>query len=97
MSQEITVRQDGPILHVTLNRSANGNGMTDAMVVELTGIIADAPKTSRIVLFRGDGDDFCIGRAGVKPPAADAQALDRRRDSTSSSPATARSAARPFP
>ncbi len=80
MSQEITVRQDGPILHVTLNRGAEGNGMTDAMVVELTGIIDDAPKTSRLVLFSGAGAEFCIGRAGVKPPAADAQALDRRRE-----------------
>lgn len=80
MSQEITVRQDGPVLHVTLNRGADGNGMTDAMVVELTGIINAAPKTSRLVLFRGDGADFCIGRAGVKPPAPDAQALDRRRE-----------------
>ncbi len=80
MSNEITVQQDGPILRITLNRGAEGNGMTDAMVVELTGIISDAPKTSRLVLFRGAGHEFCIGRAGVKPPAADAQALDRRRE-----------------
>ncbi len=80
MSNEITVRQDGAILRVTLNRGADGNGMTDDMVVELTGIINDAPKTSRIVLFSGAGSEFCIGRAGVKPPAADAQALDRRRE-----------------
>ncbi len=80
MSQEITVRQDGPILHVTLNRGADGNGMTDDMVIELTLIIDTAPKTSRLVLLRGAGAEFCIGRAGVKPPAADAQALDRRRE-----------------
>ena len=80
MSQEITVGQDGPILRVTLNRGADGNGMTDAMVVELTSIINDAPKASRLVVFSGAGAEFCIGRAGVKPPAPDAQALDRRRE-----------------
>jgi enoyl-CoA hydratase len=80
MSQEITVQQDGPILRVTLNRGAEGNGMTDPMVVELTGIIEQASKTSRLVVLRGAGAEFCTGRAGVKPPAADAQALDRRRE-----------------
>jgi enoyl-CoA hydratase len=80
MSKEIAVQQDGPILRVTLNRGADGNGMTDAMVVELTGIINEAQKTSRLILFSGAGSEFCIGRAGVKPPAPDAQALDRRRE-----------------
>lgn len=80
MSQDITVQQDGPVLRVMLNRGAEGNGMTDAMVVELTGIIEQAYRTSRLVLLRGAGNDFCIGRAGVKPPAPDAQALDRRRE-----------------
>lgn len=80
MSNEITVEQDGPILRVTLNRGTEGNGMTDAMVVELTALINDAPKTSRLIVFSGAGAEFCIGRAGVKPPAPDAQALDRRRE-----------------
>ncbi len=80
MSQEIQVRQDDKILRVTFNRGAEGNGMTDAMVVELTAILNEAPKSSRLVVLSGAGNDFCIGRAGVKPPAADAQALDRRRE-----------------
>lgn len=80
MSNEISVRQDGPILRITLNRGAEGNGMTDDMVVELTGLINEAPKSSRLIVFSGAGNDFCIGRAGVKPPSADSQALDRRRD-----------------
>ncbi len=80
MSNDIIVRQDGKILRITLNRGADGNGMTDDMVVELTRIIAEAPKTSRIIVFSGAGSEFCIGRAGVKPPAPDAQALDRRRE-----------------
>ncbi len=80
MSNEISVSQDGKILRVTLNRGADGNGMTDDMVVELTRIIGDAPKTARIVRLEGAGSEFCIGRAGVKPPAPDSQALDRRRE-----------------
>ena len=80
MSNEISVSQDGKILRVTLNRGADGNGMTDDMVVELTRIIGDAPKTARIVRLEGAGSEFCIGRAGVKPPAPESQALDRRRE-----------------
>lgn len=80
MSKDIEVRQDGPVLRVTLARGEHGNGMTDDMVVALTGIINAAQATSRLIVFSGAGQDFCIGRAGVKPPAADAQALDRRRE-----------------
>ena len=77
---------DGLVL-VTINRPDNGNGMTDAMVVEFTGIIREAPKTSRIVVVRGAGKDFCIGRAGMgqrpvgsaPPPLPEAYA--RRIDS----------------
>lgn len=80
MSNEIAVRQDGLILRINLNRGTEGNGMTDAMVAELTGLIVAAPKTSRMIVFSGAGNDFCIGRAGVTPPPPDSQALDRRRD-----------------
>ena len=80
MSNEIQVQQDGPILRITLNRPAEGNGMSDAMVAELTGLIDAAPRTSRLVVFRGAGADFCIGR-WVGPPAnPNAEALQRRRE-----------------
>jgi len=83
MSNEILTQQDGPVLRITINRPENGNGVTDPMVVELTGIIREAPKTSQIVILRGAGKDFCIGRAGMggPPPATLPDAYTRRNDS----------------
>jgi enoyl-CoA hydratase len=82
MSREILTEQDGGILRVTINRPEAGNAMTDAMALELTGIVAAAPKTARMVLLRGAGRDFCIGRAPpppAPPPAREPEALERRR------------------
>jgi enoyl-CoA hydratase len=83
MSNEILTQQDGPILRITINRPEQGNGMTDPMVVELTGIIREAPKTSQIIVLRGAGKEFCIGRAGMggPPPATMPDAYTRRNES----------------
>jgi enoyl-CoA hydratase len=86
MSNEILTQQDGPVLRITINRPEQGNGMTDPMVVELTGIIREAPKTSQIIVWRGAGKDFCIGRAGMGarpsgPPPAPPEAYARRNES----------------
>jgi enoyl-CoA hydratase len=78
MSETILSEQDGGILRVTINRPDAGNAMTDAMAIELTGIVAAAPKTSRMVLLRGAGKDFCVGRQ-APPPATWPEAMDRRR------------------
>jgi enoyl-CoA hydratase len=78
MSENFIVDQDGGILHVTINRPDVGNAMTDAMALELTGIVNAAPKTSRMVLLRGAGKDFCVGRA-APPPVGTPEALERRR------------------
>jgi enoyl-CoA hydratase len=79
MSDKIIVEQDGGILRVTVNRPDVGNTMTDAMALELTGIIGAAPKTSRMVLLRGAGKDFCVGREAPPPPATSPEAMERRR------------------
>jgi enoyl-CoA hydratase len=85
MSNEILTQQDGPVLRITINRPEQGNGMTDAMVVEFTGIIREAPKTSRLIVVRGAGKEFCIGRAGGGaprgPPSAPPEAYARRNES----------------
>ena len=86
MSNEILTKQDGEVLRITINRPDNGNGMTDGMVVEFTNIIREAPKTSRIIVVRGAGKEFCIGRAGMgarpsDPPPAPPEAYTRRNDS----------------
>ncbi len=81
MSEDFIVEQDGGILRVTVNRPDSGNAMTDAMALELTGIVRTAPQTSRMVLLRGAGRDFCVGRAAQPPSAANPEAMERRRSS----------------
>ncbi len=76
---DILTRQDGAVLHVTINQPDQGNAVTDDMVRELTRIIAEAPKTSDIVVLRGAGKDFCVGRAGMGArPAVEPTAFARR-------------------
>jgi enoyl-CoA hydratase len=79
MSETILSEQDGGILRVTINRPDAGNAMTDEMALELTDIVVAAPRTSRMVLLRGAGKDFCIGRQAPPPPPAWPEAMERRR------------------
>lgn len=79
MNDDILVRQDGPVLHLTLNRPETGNGVTDEMAAHLTGLLLGADETSRLVVLRGAGDDFCTGRASGRPPMGATEALQRRR------------------
>ena len=79
MSEDILTKQDGPILRITLNRPEHGNGVSDEMVAHLTRLINDAPKTSDMVVLRGAGKDFCVGRAGMgSRPAVEPTAYARR-------------------
>ena len=70
MSDDILTKQDGPILRITINHPERGNAVSDEMVMGLTRLIQEAPKTSDIVVLRGAGKDFCVGRAGMgsRPP-----------------------------
>jgi len=80
MAKDILVKQDGPILRITLNQPKRGNAVTDDMVRELTRLIRGAPKKSDIVVLRGAGKDFCIGRATMgQQPAVMPEALVRKR------------------
>jgi enoyl-CoA hydratase len=77
---DILTKQDGPILRITLNEPERGNAVTDAMVAELTRLILGASETSDLVVLRGAGKDFCVGRAGMGArPASEPEALERRR------------------
>lgn len=82
MSDDLLIKQDGPILRITFNRPDNGNGATDPMALALTDALLKAHETSRLVVLSGNGKDFCIGRAamGVKP-AVDPEAVVRKRQS----------------
>ena len=84
MSNDIVTSRKGPVLEITLNRPANGNAASDAMATELTKLLLSAGESAEIVVLRGAGDDFCIGREGMgkRPPGAqpDAHELRRRND-----------------
>jgi enoyl-CoA hydratase len=76
---DILTKQDGAILRITLNRPVRGNAVSDDMVAELTGIIEGAEKTSSVIVLRGAGADFCIGRAVMgATPKSDPDAYERR-------------------
>jgi enoyl-CoA hydratase len=75
MSNELLVQQDGPILRVTINRPEQGNGMSDAMALELASLLDRAHDSVEMVLLRGAGADFCIGRVrdpNAGPPSPEA-------------------------
>jgi enoyl-CoA hydratase len=76
---DFLIEQADALLRVTINHPERGNAMTDDMAVELTRIIDGAAQNARVMVLRGAGDDFCVGRhrgPGGPPPMADA--LDRR-------------------
>jgi enoyl-CoA hydratase len=79
MADEILVQQDGPILRVTLNAPDRGNAVTDDNVRELTKLINGAAEKSDMVVLRGNGKEFCVGRAGMgSRPAVEPTAYARR-------------------
>ncbi len=75
----IVAQQDGDVLRLTINRPEAGNKITDTMAAELARLIEEAAGTSRLVVLRGAGDDFCVGRDSGKRPSVQPEALDRRR------------------
>jgi enoyl-CoA hydratase len=78
------VQKDGDIVTVTLNRPEAGNRQTDATWAEVTRIFDDASKSSRLILFKGAGEDFCLGRESMgqaQPgPAPEAYAVRDRAE-----------------
>ena len=70
MADPILKQIDGDITTITLNRPEAGNRQTDATWAELTRMLNDAAKDSRLILFKGAGEDFCLGREtmGQPPP-----------------------------
>lgn len=70
MADPILKEKDGDITTITLNRPEAGNRQTDATWAEVTRMLDDAAKDSRLILFKGAGEDFCLGREtmGQPPP-----------------------------
>jgi isohexenylglutaconyl-CoA hydratase len=60
---DVLIRQDGPVLHLTLNRPAQRNPLSVAMVQTLREALAAAESGGavRVVVLRGAGGHFCAG------------------------------------
>ena len=84
MAEPILNQKDGDITTITLNRPEAGNRQTDATWAQMTEMLDAASKESRLVLFKGAGDDFCLGREAMgqaQPgPASEAYAVRDRSE-----------------
>ena len=81
MADDILTQRRGDILEIILNRPDDGNGASDDMARRLTELLLGAGENARMVLLRGAGKDFCIGRASMGRPSSPTkpEALQRRR------------------
>ena len=81
MADQILTARKGPVLEITLNRPEIGNAASDAMAIELAKLLLSAGESAEIVVLRGAGEDFCVGREtmGKRPPGAPLEALELRR------------------
>ncbi len=80
MADPILKEKDGDITTITLNRPEAGNRQTDSTWAEVTRLLDDAAKDSRLILFKGAGEDFCLGREtmGQPPPTPAPEAYSVR-------------------
>jgi enoyl-CoA hydratase len=68
MADPVLTHKDGDITTITLNRPEVGNRQTDSTWAEVTRLFDEAGKNSRLILFKGAGDDFCMGREAMTQP-----------------------------
>src|SRR5438132_11503610 len=82
MSEPILKEKDGDVTTITLNRPEVGNRQTDATWARLTEMLDIAAKESRLIVFKGAGDDFCLGREamGQQSPVLEAYAIRERSE-----------------
>ncbi len=82
MSEPILTEKQGDVTTITLNRPEAGNRQTDATWAEVTKMIDAAAQDSRAILFKGAGDDFCLGREamGQPGPVLEAYAVRERSE-----------------
>jgi enoyl-CoA hydratase/carnithine racemase len=82
MSNPIRCEVEGSVTKITLNRPEVGNRVTNEMGRQLAEMIAAAGE-SQLIVLRGAGGDFCVGRdLGPPPPGLPLTALDVRRGNT---------------
>jgi enoyl-CoA hydratase len=65
MADAVLMETEGDVVTITLNRPEAGNRQTDATWAQVTEMFNGASKQARLVLFKGAGDDFCLGREAM--------------------------------
>jgi len=83
MADPVLVTKENDITTIMLNRPEVGNRQSDATWAQVTQMFDDAAKSSRLIIFKGAGDDFCLGRdsMGVAPPTPGPEAYAVRERS----------------
>lgn len=82
MAEPILREKHGEITTITLNRPEAGNRQTDATWAQVTQMFDAAAKESRAIVFKGAGEDFCLGREamGQAAPVQEAYAVRDRSE-----------------
>ena len=82
MPDPILTECDGEVTTITLNRPEAGNRQTDITWAQLTNMLDSAAQQSRLIVFRGAGEDFCMGREamGQATPVQEAYAVRNRSE-----------------
>src|SRR5215831_11772370 len=82
MAEPILHEKAGDVSTIILNRPEAGNKQTDATWAQVTDMLNAAAQESRLILFKGAGEDFCLGREsmGQRGPALEAYAVRERSE-----------------
>jgi len=77
---EIRTSREGDIFCIVIDCDDEGSRLSNPMALALANAL-DAAGDCRVILIRGQGADFCLGRSLAPPPAgAGVNALDVLRD-----------------
>jgi enoyl-CoA hydratase len=82
MADKILCEKAGDATHITIDRADCGGLVSDAMAAEMAAMIDAAGGSSKYIVFRSAGDDFCLGRDREgRPYDPPKDALDSRAQS----------------
>jgi enoyl-CoA hydratase len=83
VSDFVVCETDGPVTTITLNRPELGNAISNEMGGEIAAML-EATRDSHVIVLRGAGNDFCLGRdtAALKAAGPLKTAIDVRRGNT---------------
>ena len=68
MAEPVLMTREGDVTTILLNRPEIGNRQTDATWAKVTEMFDAASKESRLIIFKGAGEDFCLGREAMGQP-----------------------------